>query len=367
MTPSALWAAAWARIWAIGFDPSQAAAADAIPDQVPKAMIIETEPVEGRVLRGDFEAPDAVLLVYTDEWAGLSADLASQVLASEGRVAFVRENGSSRSRFGRFMRGLAAVEGADSIEELTNLVDTAWSRDWGPIQVRRGGQSLWLDADYDDMERENDDLIPTILGVHYRESVVELPWSLDGGAFISNGAGVCALTFEYLEYSGIVRADDDLGELLAALGCRATALIPTLVAEPTKHVDMIAQFVGPDRVLLAQIHELDGELGEDGLRLLEAEAGLIRAAAALGIDLEVVPVPTPPFGLEAGYHYSYVNGLRLGDRYLMPSYPELRGWEVAALDAVQDGLGAVPVIPVDTSALIPSGGALHCAALGLFF
>lgn len=351
----------------LSFDPALGASADTIPDQVPSAVVIESHPIEGRVLRGDHEVPDMVMLVYTSSWWRTVEDLGEQVVESGGRLALVREVDSSSGAYARFLHRLGYL-GEGRVEGLSTVVDTAWVRDWGPIQsTTRGGKHLWLDADYDDDERERDDLTPPLLGAHYRAPVVELPWVLDGGAFISNGAGLCALTLEYVEESDIVWADDDLGDLLAQLGCRATALIPTLVAEPTKHADMIAQFVGPKRVMIAQVLDEDGESGEDGLRLAEAEAGLRRAAAVLGLTLEVVHVPTPPTGVGLGYSYSYVNGLRLRDRYLMPSYVELDArWELWAWNAVQEAHGDVPVVPVIASELISSGGAIHCAALGLF-
>lgn len=355
----------------LGFDPRLAASADTIPEQVPSPVVIVSPPGDSRILRGDYEAADEVLLVYTDSWPRAVEDVAKHVLDSGAGVGLAREVDSSRAGHARLLRRLDA-RGTGWVEGLGTAVDTPWVRDWGPLQSYRPSVSapinLWLDADYNDADRVNDDDAPLLLGAHYRAPVVELPWPLDGGAVISNGEGLCALTLEYLESEGIVFDEEDLGRMLSQLGCRVTALIPTLVDEPTKHVDMIAQFVAPNRVMLAELaDDLDGGDSEDALRLAAAEVGLRRAATAMGVTLDIVHVPTPASG-RWDPPYSYVNGLRLSDRYLMPSYPELgSGPDLFAWDAVQTALGEVPVVPIVVSDMIDSGGAIHCAALGLFF
>jgi agmatine/peptidylarginine deiminase len=346
------------------FDPRLAAPADSIPGQVPAPVVVFAEPGD-RTLRGDFEVPDRVLLVYTRSWPEATERIAEQVLESGTGLAMLLEVDSSRPRFTRLLGQLSREHG-DRVEVLDAVVDTPWVRDWGPLQLRRDDRPLWLDADYDDAERIADDEAPQWLARQHAIELAELPWALDGGAFVSNGAGLCVLTFEYLDMQGISWDDEDLGTLLDQLGCRATALVPTLVAEQTKHADMIAQFVAPTRLMLAQIIDDIGGHGEDAQRLEAAELGIRTAAHALGTELEVVLVPTPP-SRRGQNPRSYVNGLRLGDRYLMPSYPELGdAWESSARAAVRRAMGDLPVVPIDTSDMIAIGGSIHCAALGLF-
>lgn len=347
-------------------DPALAAPADAIPEAVPRATVVESQPDE-RSLRGDFEVAERVFLVYTDSWPGTLETIAGHVLASGGEVAIAIEENNPRWLATRLVRQLGFKYG-DHVELVDTIVDTPWVRDWGPIQLRDQGKTLWLDSDYDDDERERDDRTPPLLGRRYGTPVTELPWALDGGAFISNGAGLCVLTLEYLEEEAILAEDGELQELLGEIGCRVTAVVPTLVAEETKHADMVAQFVGPNRIMIAEAVG-DGDewdiAFEDNMRLDEAELGIRRAARTLGIPLEVVRVPTP-YAAD-GITRSYVNGLHLGDRYLMPSFAELgEEAELLAYEAVQDAHGETPVVPVRASELIQLGGAIHCAALGLF-
>lgn len=349
----------------LSFDPLSQPSAEAIPEQVPTPIVVRA-PASSARLRGDFEVPDHVLLVYSEFWPSSTETIATHILASGGRVALVREALASPAAHEGMLRGLTRI-GGSHVEAPPTVVETTWARDWGPLQLVDQGVGRWLDADYVDDERWRDDEAPIGLAAHYRAPLRDLPWPLDGGALIANGAGLCALTFEYLDSEGLSLEDDDLPQLLAALGCEATAVVPTLVDELTKHADMVAQFVGPERLMLAAIEdEESGDGAEDALRLAAFELGLRRAAASLGLRLTVVHVPTPAL-TDASTPYSYVNGLRLADRYLMPSYPELgEDVELRAWDAVQTALGDVPVVPVDTSNAIRSGGAIHCLTVGLF-
>jgi agmatine/peptidylarginine deiminase len=340
--------------------------ADSVPSLVPRSIVIETERAHQRVLRGDYEQPDRVILVYVDLWPRWLDGVADQVLASGAELSVLYQidsgRGPARAWFRALERRSRARAHAQQLEFVEFGTDSIWVRDWGPLQLRsRTGKSLWLDADYIDEDREHDDDAPLELAHARGVSVVALPHEIDGGAFISNGQGLCVLTFGYLEFEGY--SDGELADMLGLLGCSATAIVPTMLREETKHADMIAQFVSPTRVLLA---EIDPDLDyEDSLRLDEAELGIRRAGAALGLDLEVVRVPTPP--TIKNVTRSYVNGLRLADRFLMPSYPQkYRAADRDARAAIEGALDGVEVVLVSVDELVDLGGALHCAALGVF-
>jgi agmatine/peptidylarginine deiminase len=345
--------------------PTIEAPADAVPDMVPRPITLHIEPLDGRTLRGDWETADQVFMVYTEAWLPSLDAIARQVLLSGTPLGIVIETGNRRRPLDRWITELVALHG-DQVDFFDTVVDTPWIRDWGPVQVSVDASPLWLDTSYEDDDRLRDDLAPQLFADRYGGELATLGWAIDGGAFISNGRGLCMLTHEYLD-NEMLRYDDASGEvaaLLGELGCRTVALVPTLVDEDTKHADMIAQFVSPTRIMVAQI---DPALNlEDSLRLDAVVLGLHRAAALMDVELEVVRVPTPVIE-PSGAPRTYVNGLRLRDRYLMPSYPELgETMEREALAAVQAAMGTVQVVPVVVSEMIHSGGAIHCAALGLF-
>ncbi len=344
--------------------PTIAAPADAVPGVVPRAVVLHIEPFDGRTLRGDWEIPDQVFMVYTEAWLVSLDAIGREVLASGTPLGIVVETGNRRRPLDRWIADLTATY-ADKVDFFDTVVDTPWIRDWGPVQVTVDAGALWLDTAYEDDDRLRDDLAPQLFAHRYGSELGELGWAIDGGAFISNGRGLCMLTREYLDNEMLYY--DDAGEmdgLLGELGCRMVAIVPTLVDEDTKHADMIAQFVSPTRVMVAEIDPAANL--EDSLRLDAVVLGLHQAAALLDLELQVVRVPTAIIE-PSGAPRTYVNGLRLRDRYLMPSYPELgERMEREALAAVQHALGNVRVVPVVVSEMIHSGGAIHCAALGLF-
>ncbi|MFV8756731.1 agmatine deiminase family protein [Nannocystaceae bacterium ST9] len=349
--------------WAALGGPS-APPADAVPEMVPRPVILQIQPVDGRTLRGDWEIADQVFMVYTEAWQPALDAIGREVLASGTPLGIVIETGNRRKPLERWVAELTASYG-EKVDFFDTVVDTPWIRDWGPVQVSVDAGALWLDTSYEDDDRLRDDLAPQLFAHRYGGELAELGWAIDGGAFISNGRGLCMLTREYLDNEMLYYDDDhEMDALLGELGCRVVALVPTLVDEDTKHADMIAQFVGPGRVMVA---EIDPALAlEDSLRLDAVVLGLHRAAALMQLELEVIRVPTPVIE-PSGAPRTYVNGLRLRDRYLMPSYPELgEAMQADALAAVQDAMGSVKVVPVVVSEMIHSGGAIHCAALGLF-
>lgn len=344
------------------------AAADAIPGQVPPVTYVRAEPLEQRRLRGDFEAPPWVVVSYSPLWPRTLVSLGEQVLASGAGLLVVRDQDSSRREVERWAAQLTGAQ-AGTLELFDEAIDTPWVRDWGPLQLRDGEAPLWIDAAVvgGQSGRQRDELAPQWLAKRHAVKLESLDWMIDGGALISNGQGLCVLTREFVS-AAVTSADpSDAGSWLARLGCVLSVIVPTLVDEQTKHADVIAQFVSPTRVMVAAIAEQAGRgPSEDALRMDEAAAGILAGARMLGQELELVRVPTPA-SVAGSNPRSYVNGLRLSDRYLMPSYPKLGARsEEAARSAVQAALGEVPVVSLDSSAMIAAGGAIHCASLGLF-
>ena len=183
---------------------------------------------------------------------------------------------------------------------------------------------------------------------------------LDGGALISDGHGLCASTQEYFQWEGIDLGDEDLRrQLLAQLGCATLVLVPTLIREPTRHIDMIAQFLAPDRVAVAQIDD-----PIDGPRLDVATERLVAAARARGVELQVVRVPM--VAADDGEYRSYVNSLRLRRTLLVPTYLDVPpATELDAYEALSSALPEVTLVPVAADEMIRLRGALHCVSLGL--
>lgn len=307
-------------------------------------------------LRGDWDTTSALLVVYNPSWQNALERLLS-FAKSDVPVYVLATPEDTKSR--EFARWLASVPfaGVVSID-----LDTPWIRDYGPLEVERTWGISWLDLSYAPDDRPLDDAVPTLLGevfeaLHEREYL-----SLDGGAIISNGKGLCGMTEASLASLGFdIDNPADVQRFLEIVGCRTLARLPELPTESTGHVDMVAQFLSPHQVAIAvPTRRSPPEVRE---ALSRARLALEHASAAHGQELSFVELPL--VGRTERF-YSYVNGLRTPGHYFMPSYSSVsRSLEAEARRRLSTALSGIKVVGVDSDEMIASGGAIHCVTLGL--
>ncbi|MCA9710160.1 MAG: agmatine deiminase family protein [Myxococcales bacterium] len=318
-------------------------------------------PAEGavRTLVGDWEAPDMVVVVYGDGWPETYFALLDAATAVRPVVVL--------SELGDGEAALASIETL-APEQRAQVwapgyeVDSSWVRDYGPLQARASdGSVAWLDAGYS-IDRSRDDDLPLALADWFGVVTEPVFDTLDGGSLASNGRGLCVSTVEYFETQEVYLAEDGGTALLQQLGCRVLALVPALAHEGTKHVDLLLQFLAPDRAVVARFDPtLDAE---DARRADAAVAVLQRAAAQLGQPLSIARLESPV--AQAGRYASYVNFLQLGDHLLVPGYDTV---DLEVDDAALAALGRL--VPDRTIVRIPAdeasanGGAVHCLTWGL--
>lgn len=316
-----------------------------------------------RQLIGDWEPPDAIAIAMTQP----SDAHAAVLMATSHRMdTYLLVPPSEENLTSAWLTGVSPLDAVGVVElEL----DSDWIRDFGPIQVKVEDKGpLWLDGMYY-AERPADDDVPNSLSEHIRAPVELLDLPIEGGAIISNGSGLCVSTLESFQLFGLPPTDSDsrtiLDALVDQLGCQAWALVPALRNDPTSHIDMMAQFLAPDVLALASI-SADAD-AEDAMRLEEAARGIVFAAEALEIDLEVVRIPTP-IDVENELYFTYVNGTHLGDAYLVPSYDSVSAsQEDAAYRMFENAMPDVELLPVPADEFIALNGAVHCLTLGLHY
>jgi agmatine deiminase len=307
------------------------------------------------VLRGDFEPPNLLLLAYSRDWPDT---LWAIVEASRGQtqVGLLINNNDAEH--------LAASGFAEfaHVTVLPSGFDSPWVRDYGPLETYdRSDSTHWLDYAYT-WDRPRDDRLPRWLSRIMRTPVETSEYILDGGAVISNGNGLCALTATSLVEGGFSpRATSELQPFLAGLGCHVTAILPTVPRERTGHVDMIAQFLSEDRLMLATV---DPKLAPELAANLDLAAVQLRAAAQMADQaLDIIRIP---IFVQDDRFYSYINATRLRTRMLIPHfsrppYP----LEKQVMGALTSALPELELISIDADKLIMHGGAVHCATLGL--
>lgn len=320
--------------------------------------VIDPQPLN-RVLRGDFEAPDTLLVAYEEEWV----DSVRQVIvaaAGQARVLLLSTPDEGRTTT---LRQLAA---APYVDVLTGDFDSPWVRDHGPLQTYElAAGPLWLDFGYT-WHRPQDDQLPNVLSSRLQARLEDPGIDLDGGAVISNGQGLCALTRTSLLDAGF--ADPESGELevfLAGLGCHATAILPAVPGEPTGHVDVVAQFLATDLAMVAWMDpSSDPTVDPDLAHALDDVANHLATTAKLAdYPLEIVRVPIRTSG---DTFFSYVNATRLKTRLLVPRFNELpEAVERDAHAALARALPDTSIVPIDADVMVRRGGGVHCVTLGL--
>lgn len=343
--------------WALAASPDpHAIGAPGTPTEPLAPRILRIAP-PGRTLRPDFAPPDAVVVAYTRAWPR-TLDALVDALTDSTDVLLVHEDEHS-ARAARRWHARLAPEVAARVFPTDLPVTSPWVRDYGPLLVREGARVRWIDAGYD-VARLADDALPTRLATRVGAAVEPYaPW-IEGGAFISDGEGLCAASVEYFGRRGPALSDAaGMRTLQERLGCTVLALLPSLRSEPTRHADMIAQFVAPGVVLVGRM----GTATSDALAFELAADTLELAARELGRPLQVVRVP-------ARYHHdgtlrSYVNGLRLGDRFLLPAYGRGDALDEEARHAVEGALPGIEVVMVPAETTGALGGGIHCITLGL--
>ncbi|HET9314836.1 MAG TPA: agmatine deiminase family protein, partial [Vicinamibacteria bacterium] len=252
--------------------------------------------------------------------------------------------------------------------------DRGWSRDQGPIFVRRGRDlevarfrfNAW--AKYPDWRK--DDQVPVRAAkrlrlplrpvVHGGRDVV-----LEGGAIDVNGWGTLLTTEECLldpavqvRNPGFTRSDYE-AVFRSALGVTNTLWLGKGIAgdDTHGHVDDLCRFVGPRTVVLVQ----EKDPGDANYRpLQENRERLLGMRAEDGSRLEVVPLPMPaPLALDgmrlpASYANFYVGNAAV----LVPTFNDPA--DFLALGVLGEMFRDRPVVGIHAVDLVWGLGTLHC-------
>jgi agmatine deiminase len=308
----------------------------------------------GRILRGDFEPPSTLVVAYEHAWVAQTSQI---IAAASGQAQVVVLATTSDLWFANEKWGHLPYVGV-----LKSELDSPWVRDYGPLAAyeEHSERAVWLDFQYAG-DRPHDDQVPELLSIVLRESVEKSPLALDGGAVISNGAGLCAVTEVSLADLYFGERGSKAQDLLASIGCQTTAVIPSIPQETTGHVDVVAQFLDEN---LAMLGWADRHHNPELARALDQAAQNLEIAAELaGQSLSIVRIPMETNG---EIFYSYVNATRLRSRLLVPHFRAVdSATEEAAYAALEGALPEVTLKPIDADAMAELGGAIHCVALGL--
>jgi agmatine deiminase len=195
-------------------------------------------------------------------------------------------------------------------------------------------------------------------------NVVTVPLTCEGGAIHSDGEGTIITTEQTLCNPN---RNPDLPRevietrLLGALGAKTLIWLGDGFsdAETDGHVDNIACFVAPGRVLVgrpASASHPDWEPVEEAIRRLRA------ARDAMGRALEIIEVEQPQRMRRDGrgrpLAASYVNFYLPNGAVLMPGFDDPS--DDAAYRTIRDCFPARKIVQTDARAVVEGGGGIHC-------
>ena len=244
-------------------------------------------------------------------------------------------------------------------------LDDSWMRDSGPTFARDAdGAAAMVDWRFNAWGEKHrpfadDDRLPARMARRMNIRRIRAPLVMEGGSFHTDGEGTILTTEQCLlnpnRNPNWSRAEIE-GALRRFLGAEK---IIWLAGDPTDaetdgHVDGVACFVAPGRVLA----EVSADPGSADFAALAENVSRLRAARdARGRKLEVLEMPRPSFA--KGWGGAYVNFYLANGGAVMPAYGRPQA-DARALEVLRQALPGREVIQVESSVLAWGGGGIHC-------
>lgn len=241
-----------------------------------------------------------------------------------------------------------------------------WLRDTGPIFTRRQGHPAALGFRFNGWGAkyvlEHDDTVALRIAREADAPLYPHPFILEGGAIDGDGAGTLLTTRQCLlndnRNRGWREADAEAA-LKGAMGARKVLWLGDgLLNDHTDgHVDNIARFIGPARVVCQAPWGVD-DPNADILNTIAAD--LAAMTDADGRRLEVIRIPSPGAVLDEDGEpipASHMNFLISNGVVVVPTYSDSGDAAVAALAAAMPGHR---VLGLPAHAILTGGGSFHC-------
>ncbi len=301
---------------------------------------------------------------WNDDLDSPRRDVAAMVraLAEKNAVRLLADGAEAESS------ARAAV--GDAAEIVPAKYGDIWLRDTGPIFARGSHGMIALRFKTNGwggkFDLAGDDTIGDDIARLAATPIVSFDFVLEGGAIDHDGEGTILTTSQTLlnENRNAWTKDEAEAALRTAFGARKIIWIDEgLAGDHTDgHVDNIARFVGPARVVCQSPAGPD----DPNAAVLDAIATRLEAATdAKGRKLEILRVPSPGRVLNAHGAVapaSHVNFVIANGVVVVPVYGTAT--EAAALDALQGVFPDREVIGLPSRSLlgagIAGGGSFHC-------
>lgn len=238
--------------------------------------------------------------------------------------------------------------------------DSIWARDFGPISILSNTTTpvlSFVDFRYYH-QRVFDDHIPSAIAFDWNINVYRPDLEFEGGNFMNTTNGVCASSKGIIWFNNV--AQSVIEQIYKDyLGCKSFVFPTPLTDEGTTHLDMFSKFADDTHVIVG---EYTSSQDAGNKSILDANA----SAFASVPNMTVYRIPMPNNDNRTNWR-TYTNSLTLKGpstkAVIYPVYSDETSYAATAYSVYQKAFPGWTITGVDSSDVIPWGGAVHCTTM----
>ena len=255
------------------------------------------------------------------------------------------------------------------VDFLRFATNRGWTRDFGPIFVRRGAEraivrfrfNAW--AKYDDYDK--DAAVAERAARQFKLPLIDGKIVLEGGSIDVNGRGSLLTTEECLLDPVVQTRNPGLSRyeienvFRETLGITNTLWLGRGIAgdDTHGHVDDLCRFVNPTTVVLCR-EDNPKDVNYQPLRENRERLQGMRLAKGAGVEIVDLPMPAPVFFNGQRLPASYANFYIANAAVLVPTFNDPK--DRIALGILADLFTDRPVVGIHAVDLVWGLGTLHC-------
>lgn len=278
--------------------------------------------------------------------------------SASGSKAYVLVTGTSE-RTAATSAFTSAGANMDRVQFITYTSNSGWIRDYGPIFLFQDNTRAIIDAVYG-ASRPLDDAFPDALSNLWYEPSYDFPLHHAGGNFLPTSYGDAHVSRLILDdHPSYSQAE--IEQLFAdyyGVNLRIHGRLPSTI-DGTGHIDMWMMVLSDDKVIISEFtHSNPSYPG-----ITVTEEGVLDMTAR-GFTVYRVPAHNGGTNGYNGTHFTYTNAIICNDTIFISRFGGTHAAnDAAALAVWQAAMPGYTIIQIDSAAIIPYAGAMHCLSM----
>lgn len=251
---------------------------------------------------------------YPSRWSA-HADLAAKISMHSGVTIVVPNAAWARAAY-LYLQWAGA--NSKSLRFICAPSDDIWIRDYGPTLVHTAEGPAFIANPYVPNGlgfHKRDHELPVEIARHFGLPVHRLPLVIEGGNFLSDGAGHLFLTDSVFQHNPDVSFNDLAGIMARWFGAQQITVLPSLPGELTGHVDIALKLCGPRSAWVTATSP--GHPWREVLDEIARRMAKTRSVCGSLYEVRRMPMAPAPEGMT---ERCYCNSLTVNGAILYPSY-----------------------------------------------